>query len=76
MLTDCPALAKRIVIVEAPTGYGVGDGSGVGDWVSVAPLVGVGVSNVAIDELVTVRVSTGVLTIVMPGHRASERDAS
>ena len=39
----------------------------------LAPLVGVGVSNVAIDELVTVRVSTGVLTIVMPGHRANEQ---
>ena len=42
----------------------------------LAPLVGLGVSNVAIDELVTVRVSTGVLTIVMPGHRASEQGAA
>ena len=42
----------------------------------LAPLVGVGVSNVAIDEHVTIRVSTGVLTIVMPGHRANESDAS
>ncbi len=30
------------------------------------PLVGVGISNVATDELVTIRVSTGVLTIVVP----------
>ena len=42
----------------------------------LAPLVGVGVSNVAVDEQVTIRVSTGVLTIVMPGHRSNERDAS
>ena len=42
----------------------------------LAPLVGVGVSNVAVDEQVTIRVSTGVLTIVMPGHRASEGAAS
>ena len=42
----------------------------------LAPLVGVGVSNVAVDEIVTVRVSTGVLTIVMPGHSASERNGS
>jgi thiamine pyrophosphokinase len=42
----------------------------------LAPLVGVGVSNVAVDEQVTIRVSTGVLTIVMPGHRASEGSAS
>jgi thiamine pyrophosphokinase len=42
----------------------------------LAPLVGVGVSNVAVDEQVTVRVSTGVLTIVMPGHRSNDRDAS
>ena len=34
----------------------------------LAPLVGVGVSNVALGPEVTVRVSTGVLTIVMPGH--------
>jgi thiamine pyrophosphokinase len=38
----------------------------------LAPLVGVGVSNVAVDPQVAIRVSTGVLTIVMPGHRASE----
>jgi thiamine pyrophosphokinase len=38
----------------------------------LAPLVGVGVSNVSVAELVTVRVSTGVLTIVMPGQRATE----
>lgn len=38
----------------------------------LAPLVGVGVSNVAVDSTVTVRVSTGVLTIVMPGHRSGE----
>ena len=42
----------------------------------LAPLVGVGVSNVAVDEQVTIRVSTGVLTIVMPGQRTSEGDAS
>ena len=42
----------------------------------LAPLVGVGVSNIAVDEQVTIRVSTGVLTIVMPGHRASEGAAS
>ena len=42
----------------------------------LAPLVGVGVSNVAVDEQVTIRVSTGVLTIVMPGHRASDGSAS
>jgi thiamine pyrophosphokinase len=42
----------------------------------LAPLVGVGVSNVAVDEQVTVRVSTGVLTIVMPGHPAPEGGAS
>jgi thiamine pyrophosphokinase len=42
----------------------------------LAPLVGVGVSNVAVDEQVMIRVSTGVLTIVMPGHRASEGSAS
>ena len=42
----------------------------------LAPLVGVGVSNVTVDEQVTVRVSTGVLTIVMPGHPASEGGAS
>jgi thiamine pyrophosphokinase len=34
----------------------------------LAPLVGVGVSNVALDEHVAVRVSTGVLTIVVPGE--------
>ena len=38
----------------------------------LAPLVGVGVSNIAVEAQVTVRVSTGVLTIVMPGHRTSE----
>jgi thiamine pyrophosphokinase len=38
----------------------------------LAPLVGVGVSNVAVAEHVAVRVSTGVLTIVMPGQRATE----
>lgn len=38
----------------------------------LAPLVGVGVSNVSVAEHVTVRVSTGVLTIVMPGQRATE----
>ena len=42
----------------------------------LAPLVGVGVSNVAVDAEVTVRVSTGVLTIVMPGHHSSEASAS
>jgi thiamine pyrophosphokinase len=42
----------------------------------LAPLVGVGVSNIAVDEQVTIRVSTGVLTIVMPAHRASEGAAS
>jgi thiamine pyrophosphokinase len=42
----------------------------------LAPLVGVGVSNVAVDEHVNVRLSTGVLTIVMPGHRSNESNAS
>jgi thiamine pyrophosphokinase len=42
----------------------------------LAPLVGVGVSNVAVDEQVTVRVSTGVLTIVMPGHDSHDGGAS
>lgn len=42
----------------------------------LAPLVGVGVSNVAVDERVSVRVSTGVLTIVMPGHVERERLAA
>jgi thiamine pyrophosphokinase len=42
----------------------------------LAPLVGVGVSNVTIDEQVTIRVSTGVLTIVMPGRETIERSAS
>jgi len=40
----------------------------------LAPLVGVGVSNVAVDEHVTIRVSTGVLTIVMPGHGADSHN--
>ncbi len=42
----------------------------------LAPLVGVGVSNVAVDDHVTVRVSTGVLTIVMPGQPTPEGGAS
>ena len=46
------------------------------DRAELAPLVGVGVSNVAVDEQVAVRVSTGVLTIVMPGHRAEAGGAS
>ena len=40
---------------------------------SLAPLVGVGISNVATDELVTIRVSTGVLTIVMPERSPDAR---
>ena len=40
----------------------------------LAPLVGVGVSNVAVDPEVAIRVSTGVLTIVMPGQ--TEREGS
>ena len=42
----------------------------------LAPLVGVGVSNVAVDPQVAIRVSTGVLTIVMPGHREGEGSPS
>jgi len=42
----------------------------------LAPLVGVGVSNVALDDRVTVRVSSGVLTIVIPGESDSARAAA
>jgi thiamine pyrophosphokinase len=38
----------------------------------LAPLVGVGVSNVAVDPEVAIRVSTGVLTIVIPGRDSSD----
>jgi len=42
----------------------------------LAPLVGVGVSNVALDDRVTVRVSSGVLTIVIPGESDGARAAA
>ena len=42
----------------------------------LAPLVGVGVSNVALGDRVTVRVSTGVLTIVIPGEIDGVRAAA
>jgi thiamine pyrophosphokinase len=42
----------------------------------LAPLVGVGVSNVAVDPQIAIRVSTGVLTIVMPGDDASDGSGS
>jgi thiamine pyrophosphokinase len=42
----------------------------------LAPLVGLGVSNVTVDGRVTVRVSTGVLTVVVPGEIDGERVAA
>src|SRR5262245_18854138 len=42
----------------------------------LAPVVGVGVSNVATDDEVRGRVSTGVLTIVVPGELADEEQAA